>query len=67
MVTVFHEIKEKVGAFAEMKSIVIEIKIVGEKLNRLTAAEERIGEMEDNPEEITHSATEKDKKVENMS
>lgn len=50
-----------------MKSIVIEIKIVGEKLNRLTAAEERIGEMEDNPEEITHSATEKDKKVENMS
>lgn len=50
-----------------MKSIVIEIKIVGDKLNRLSAAEERIGEMEDKPEEIIHTIIQKDKKVENMS
>lgn len=50
-----------------MKSIVIEIKIVGDKLNRLSVAEERIGEMEDKPEEIIHNTIQKDKKVENMS
>lgn len=50
-----------------MKSIVIEIKIVGDKLNRLSAAEERIGKMEDKPEEIIHNIIQKDKKVENMS
>lgn len=49
-----------------MKSIVIEIKIVGDKLNRLSTAEERIGEMEDKPEEIIQNI-QKDKKVENMS
>lgn len=46
-----------------MESTVIETKIVVERLNRLSAAEDRIGEMEDKPEEIIH----KDKKVKNMS
>lgn len=38
-----------------------------DRLNRFSAAEDWIGEMEDKPEEITHNVAQKDKKVENRS
>lgn len=46
-----------------MESTVIETKIVVKRLNRLNAAEDRIGEMEGKPKEILH----RDKKVKDMS
>lgn len=45
-----------------MKLVVIETKIVVERLNRLSAAEDRICEVEDKPEEITQNIAQKDEK-----
>lgn len=50
-----------------MKNVVIEIKIVIGRLNRLSATRDRIGKMEDKREEIIHNATQKNKKVQNTS
>lgn len=50
-----------------MKNVIIEIKIVIGRLNRLSATRDRIGKMEDKREEIIHNATQKNKKVQNMS
>lgn len=50
-----------------MKSVIIEIKIVIDRLKRLSATRDRIGETEDKPEEIIHNVTQKNTKVENTS
>lgn len=50
-----------------MQRILTANKIGVDRLSRLSAAEDRIGEMQDKPEEIIHSAAQKGKKVENRS